>query len=496
MRLNNTSGDADAGSDMVIGCGTLAGSGDADMDGDIVAGSVTLATPGGSILHTDNGRGDEDQGRQSSGGGGPPAISGGNQPPQQPPAATAPRPDDAQHDSEPAQQRQSDDLEEKDWWRALTAGQQEAMMKRFLLQPPHPAAAAPVPATVYVTTPSDEQTRRRKMKSHKLEPFKGTSGESVVEAWSTSIPEAVQRQEDLGGETWSATELYSGATEHLKEGANKRLLKLTESMTPEDRNITYLIKAMRKKYGRREDIFQIQQRSAARVQQPGERLEDYANSLSNLGFGMQLDAVSYIGAFINGINNEQNASQVRASKPKTLEDAVHFAEDNFGEFGEGFKVTDWRVARRRYREPGGEDARQPARSKEGKAAKAELANKFDWAGLGLGFGGEIDSPPTFDTKGKPDSGLVKNLKKDPFSLAALTLIVNQRHTDGSDEKPAAAGRSKTARALEVKAGAEDHLIAALYMGEAVEEIEEDEGAGKDVEAVVVSRTTGPRTEDP
>ncbi|KAE9006792.1 hypothetical protein PR001_g17126 [Phytophthora rubi] len=39
-------------------------------------------------------------------------------------------------------------------------------------------------------------------------------------------------------------------------------------------------------------------------------------------------------------------------------------------------------------------------------------------------------------------------------------------------------------------------ITKLYMVEAVEEIEEDEGAGKDVEAVVVSRTTGPRTEDP
>ncbi|KAE8880473.1 hypothetical protein PF010_g24388 [Phytophthora fragariae] len=30
----------------------------------------------------------------------------------------------------------------------------------------------------------------------------------------------------------------------------------------------------------------------------------------------------------------------------------------------------------------------------------------------------------------------------------------------------------------------------------VEAVEEDEVAGKDVEAVVVSRTTGPRTEDP
>ncbi|KAE9186903.1 hypothetical protein PF005_g20662 [Phytophthora fragariae] len=321
-----------------------------------------------------------------------------------------------------------------DWWRALTAGQQEAMMKRFLLHLPQPAAAAPVPATVYVTTPSDEQTRRRKMKSLKLEPFKGTSGESV-EAWLASIPEAVQRQEDLGGETWSATELYSGVTEHLK-GANKWLLKLTESMTPEDRNIAYLIKTMRKKYGRHEDFFQIHQRLAARVQQPGERLEDYANSLSNIGFGMQLDTVSYIGAFINGINNEQNASQLQGD----------------------------RLARgpRRYREPGGEAARQPARSKEGKAAKAELANKFDWAGLGLGFGGEIDSPPTVGTKCKPVSGLVKNLKKDPFSLAALTRLVNQRHTDGSDEKPAAAGRSKTARALEVKAEAEDHLITAVH----------------------------------
>ncbi|KAE8897671.1 hypothetical protein PF005_g22553 [Phytophthora fragariae] len=49
---------------------------------------------------------------------------------------------------------------------------------------------------------------------------------------------------------------------------------------------------------------------------------------------MQLDAVSNIGAFVNGINNEQTASQVRALKPHTLEDAVHFAEDNFGEYGE------------------------------------------------------------------------------------------------------------------------------------------------------------------
>ncbi|KAE9333865.1 hypothetical protein PR003_g13811 [Phytophthora rubi] len=91
LRLNNTSGDADAGSDMVIGGGTLAGSGDADMDDDIVAGGVTLATSGGSILHTDNGRSDEDHGRQSSSGSGLSASSGGNQPLPQPLAARAPR---------------------------------------------------------------------------------------------------------------------------------------------------------------------------------------------------------------------------------------------------------------------------------------------------------------------------------------------------------------------------------------------------------------------
>ncbi|KAE8880389.1 hypothetical protein PF003_g35419 [Phytophthora fragariae] len=361
------------------------------MDGDIVAGCVTLATPGGSILHTDNGRGDEDQGRQSSGGSGPSAISGGNQPPPQPPAARAPRPDDAQHDSEPAEQRQSDDLEEMDWWRALTAGQQEAMMKRFLLHLPQPAAAAPVPATVYVTTPSDEQTRRRKMKSLKLEPFKGTSGESV-EAWLASIPEAVQRQEDLGGETWSATELYSGVTEHLK-GANKWLLKLTESMTPEDRNIAYLIKTMRKKYGRHEDFFQIHQRLAARVQQPGERLEDYANSLSNIGFGMQLDTVSYIGAFINGINNEQNASQVRALKPKTLKDAVHFAEDNFGEFGESFKVTDWRVAPGATESPEGKPRGSQPGARRGRRRKQNWPTSLTGRALGWASEGRLTRHP-------------------------------------------------------------------------------------------------------
>ncbi|KAE9142900.1 hypothetical protein PF006_g12038 [Phytophthora fragariae] len=77
---------------------------------------------------------------------------------------------------------------------------------------------------------------------------------------------------------------------------------------------------------------------------------------------------------------------MRASKPQTLEDAVHFAEDNFGEYGESFKVTDWQVARRRYREPGEDGSRTvTTSSKEGKILKTDVASNIDWADLGLAW---------------------------------------------------------------------------------------------------------------
>ncbi|GMF55315.1 unnamed protein product [Phytophthora fragariaefolia] len=223
-------------------------------------------------------------------------------------------------------------------------------------------------------------------------------------------------------------------------------------MHNEDKNLAYLVKMMRKKYGRRDNLFKIQQRLAARVQQPGERLSDFAASLNNIGFGKRVPMEYYIEAFINGIINQTAAMQVRAYEPQTLDEAVQFAMDTCGAFGEGYKVTDWRVAKRRYRDDrdGEDDDAQPARKK---TAAAEISDALDWEKLGLGFGGDSGKSPSFDTEGKVVSGLVETAKKDPLSLAALQALMVVAGI-GKYEALAtkgASGKAKVARAREVKA---------------------------------------------
>ncbi|KAE9180551.1 hypothetical protein PF004_g24807 [Phytophthora fragariae] len=134
-------------------------------------------------------------------------------------------------------------------------------------------------------------------------------------------------------------------------------------------------------------MFRIQQRLAARVQQPGERLSDFATSLTSIGFGKRVPVESYVEAFINGINNDTTATQVRTYEPTTLDEAVQFAEDKCGEYGEGFKVTDWRVAKRRYREEheyGAEDDTQPAKKKPPTTESVDQLDWKNWAWAGLG----------------------------------------------------------------------------------------------------------------
>ncbi|KAE8897672.1 hypothetical protein PF003_g18188 [Phytophthora fragariae] len=100
-------------------------------------------------------------------------------------------------------------------------------------------------------------------------------------------------------------------------------------------------------------------------------------------------------------------------------------------------------------------------TKEGKVPKTDVASKIDCADLGLSLGGDIDSPPTFDMKGKPVSGAAKTLKNDPISLAALSLLVGTRNNLRSERqnvKPAAS-KTKTARALEVKVEDGDDVVA-------------------------------------
>ncbi|GMF55341.1 unnamed protein product [Phytophthora fragariaefolia] len=296
----------------------------------------------------------------------------------------------------PVQTQQRDGLEEMDWWDALTHRQQRAMMKRFMLQPPA-AAPAPQPEIIQMPAPSpaQEHPSRRKMKRLHLEYFRGTTGESV-EAWFATIPHEVERQEGLGGDTWTAAELYYGAAAHPKDGAMNRLIMMTENMREEDKNLAYLVQMMRKKYGRRDNMFRIQLRLATRVQPPGERLSDFAASLTSIGFEKRVPAESYVEAFINGINIETPAKK--------------------------------------------------------KLPTIESMEQLDWKKLGLGFGDSDEAPPSFDTEGTAISGLANTAQKYPFSLAALRalmLVAGIGRQDATGGKPAAS-KTKVARTLEVK----------------------------------------------
>jgi hypothetical protein len=338
---------------------------------------------------------------------------------------------------------EDDNFESMGWWSALTPGQQRSMMRRFLVQPSTPTAQQ---QPIVIQAPASETPRRPRVKSLKIDDFRGQPSEAV-EAWLATIPQEVERQASLGGETWTAEELFYGATAHLKDAAGKWLITLRETMRPEDKNLNFLIRAMRKKYGRRDTMFNIQQRLAARVQQPGERLSDYAASLTNIGFGKRVPADYCVQAFINGINSTMTATQVRTFEPQTLDEAVQFAEDKCGEFGEGFKVTDWRVAKRRYREDRGIDEEDQAQPTRRKTHTDDAEGPIDWKKLGLDFGGE--EPPSFDMDGKPVDGLAKTAKRDPVSLAALQAMI---YFSGLQDAKLAAASSKprTARTLEVK----------------------------------------------
>lgn len=177
------------------------------------------------------------------------------------------------------------------------------------------------------------------MQTLNLADFRGTSAESV-EAWLATILQEVERQAGLGGDTWTAEALYYGVTAHLKDAASMWLITMTEDMRPEAMTLSYSVRKMRKQYGHRDNIFKIQQRLAAREQRPGERLSAFAAKIMDIGFGKRVPAESYVEAFLHGINKQTAATQIRGRDPRTLKDALQYAKDTCGEYGEGLKVTD------------------------------------------------------------------------------------------------------------------------------------------------------------
>ncbi|GMF63806.1 unnamed protein product [Phytophthora fragariaefolia] len=241
------------------------------------------------------------------------------------------------------------------WRDVMTSDQQRNMAYRLVAATP---MAAPTPQTIVV--PVRDQTSRRK--DLMVDNFSGKPGESVEAGLARGMEEA-KNQEYLGGDTWTAGELFHGAVQYLKGR--------TRSGTSRSRRTWS----------------RATQHLGKRVQQPGERLRDFADSLLGIGFGKRVSAESYVEAFLNGLNNGIMATQARGADPSSLEDADQYAENRCGEYGEGRRITDWRI---------GEDD---------------------------------NSPPVYDTPGKTVSGCAATAKKDPLSLDALQALMTMAEAD-------------------------------------------------------------------
>ncbi|GMF51680.1 unnamed protein product [Phytophthora fragariaefolia] len=74
------------------------------------------------------------------------------------------------------------------------------------------------------------------------------------------------------------------------------------------------------------------------------------------------------------MNNEVMATQASGTDPRTLEDAVQYPEDKYGEYGEDRRIMDWSLAKQWYCDvPGAEDT-----SRKRKEVKVEMAVRIDW----------------------------------------------------------------------------------------------------------------------
>ncbi|GMF52610.1 unnamed protein product [Phytophthora fragariaefolia] len=71
----------------------------------------------------------------------------------------------------------------------------------------------------------------------------------------------------------------------------------------------------------------------ATVQQapPGERVDSFANSLANIGFGKRVSTEAYLEAFFDGLNNHEAAAHIRTMGSQMLSEAVEFTINGYGD---------------------------------------------------------------------------------------------------------------------------------------------------------------------
>eukprot|EP00644_Phytophthora_capsici_P012333 jgi/Phyca11/18636/fgenesh1_pg.PHYCAscaffold_38_\ len=84
---------------------------------------------------------------------------------------------------------------------------------------------------------------------------------------------------------------------------------------------------LKKKYGRRDNMFKIQQKLASRKQQPGERLSDYAAVLMDIGFGqprLEEEALLFaLDEFSEGEEQKKSPAEEAGETTRVIRRRVH-----------------------------------------------------------------------------------------------------------------------------------------------------------------------------
>ncbi|KAK1940432.1 hypothetical protein P3T76_007883 [Phytophthora citrophthora] len=75
-----------------------------------------------------------------------------------------------------------------------------------------------------------------------------------------------------------------------------------------------------------------------RRQQRGESLVEYAQKLREIASSNPVNEEWLVDSFLSGMNNTWCSTLVRGHRPATLNEAVNFAVDQVGEYGEGYGV--------------------------------------------------------------------------------------------------------------------------------------------------------------
>lgn len=279
------------------------------------------------------------------------------------------------------------------------------------------AVADLTPADVLAESPP---TRRRKKLD--IEDFSGQPSESA-EVWLAVVPREAERQLVLDGVTWNSTELYHGASKHLKGRALRWLTAVDQLEPTHDRTWEWLAARIKSKFGRYGNMYETQLKIARRVQQPGERLQDYSECLRFMGIAHpSIPAYWYLETFLNGINNLHTSTLVRSQNFVSLADAEEYAVQVCGVYGEGLRIDNWRDAVKLYRQDRHLDEAEAA--KEEKEA-AELTDPL------MKLLNE-ETIPQYDERGRRITGLAAyaNDAMPTESLQAVADAVRIGHVIG------------------------------------------------------------------